>query len=337
MLQFLLIVIHIHRIIKKLEDMGWGDEIKNINDYSPTIFSRHPIINQPKDLTDRSAYDCLAFITSSNAISVWANNRSKLVEFMERCKADRLVRERRALLRGRIEIASNLVGKYAFNNPTQIIPEIADICLLSKELRDLILETDDTVILDESSFDNWLITLPDICQEWRRSKDAFLLQLLTSSTPDDRLGSSTKEADASQFDLATTYFGCKTCSGLILYPRILAHSCMTVPDTTRSALQVNLDTEELWRALLYSPWNNTGDKLWLHEEAFNAVREVVRATGNDPSVTTAFQMDLLDARFSCQVCFAGRFAMNWRGAVCILLCVCMLSHHELIYPTLGRT
>ncbi|KIM79605.1 hypothetical protein PILCRDRAFT_823142 [Piloderma croceum F 1598] len=285
-------------IIKKLEDRGWGDEIKNIHDYCPTIFSRHPIVNQPKDLTDR----------------IWANNRNKLVEFMERCKADRLVRERRALLRGRIEIVSILVGKYAFDNPTQIIPEIADICLLSKELRGLILETDAAVIMDESSFDSWLIALPHICQEWRRSKDAFLLQLLTSSTSASP-ASSTKEPDVSRFALATTYFGCKKCSGLILYPRILAHSCMTIHDTTRSALQVNLDTEELWRALLYSPWNHTGDKLWLHEEAFNAVREVVLATGNDPSVTTAFQMDQLDARFSCQVCFAGRFAMNWRSAV----------------------
>jgi len=240
---------------------------------------------------------------------------------MEKCKADRLARERRALLRARIDIVSNLVGKYAFDNPTQIIPEIADICLLSKELRDLILETDAALIVDESSFDNWLITLPDICQEWRRSKDAFLLQLLTSSTSDSP-ASSTNEPVVSRFDLATTYFGCKQCSGLILYPRILAHSCMTFSGMTRSTLQADLDTEELWRALIYSPWNHTGDKLRLHEEAFNAAREVVLAAGNDPLVTTASQMDQLDARFSCQVCFAGRFAMNWRGAVCILLFIC---------------
>jgi hypothetical protein len=243
---------------------------------------------------------------------------------MEKCKADRLARERSVLLHGRIDIVSNLVGKYAFDNPTEVIPEIADICLLSKELRDLILETDAAVIMDESSFDNWLITLPDICQEWRCSKAAFLLQLLTSSTSDSP-ASSTNQPDVSRLDLATTYFDCKRCSGLILYPRILAHSCMTISDTTRSALQVDVDTEELWRALLYSPWNHTGDKLRLHKQAFNAAREVVLATGNDPSVTTASQMDQLDARFSCQLCFAGRFAMNWRSAVCILLFVCVLS------------
>jgi len=46
-----------NRIIEKLEGLGWGDEIEELNEYNPIIFSRHPIVNQPKDLTDRSAYN----------------------------------------------------------------------------------------------------------------------------------------------------------------------------------------------------------------------------------------------------------------------------------------
>jgi hypothetical protein len=48
------------RIIEKLTDLGWGDEIEDLNDYDSSIFSRHPVVNQPKDLTERSAYDYFA-------------------------------------------------------------------------------------------------------------------------------------------------------------------------------------------------------------------------------------------------------------------------------------
>jgi hypothetical protein len=230
---------------------------------------------------------------------------------METCKADRLTRQRRALLRGRVEMASILIGKYTIENPTQIIPGVADICLMSKELRDVILESDPVVTVDESSFDNWLTSLPDICQAWRRSKDAFLANLLPSPA------SSIDDSDIHRFQLATTYFTCNECLGLILYPRILAHTCMT-SDTKRSASQVDLNVDELWNVVRSSPWNHIGDKVRLHEDAFNAARLVVLACGKDPAVTTAAQMDQLDARVECRSCSAGRIAMTWRAAVCIL-------------------
>ena len=43
--------------MEKLIGLGWGDEIENLNRYDPSLFSRHPVVNQPKDLTERSAYD----------------------------------------------------------------------------------------------------------------------------------------------------------------------------------------------------------------------------------------------------------------------------------------
>jgi hypothetical protein len=46
------------RIIQKLAELGWGDEIEYLLDYDPSIFARNAIVNQPKDLTERSTYAC---------------------------------------------------------------------------------------------------------------------------------------------------------------------------------------------------------------------------------------------------------------------------------------
>jgi hypothetical protein len=232
---------------------------------------------------------------------------------METCRTERLARERRSLVRQRIQMASILIGKYAVENPNQITPEIADICFMSKELRDLILESDPAVTVDEFSFSEWLVKLPEICQEWRCTKDTFLVNLLTSSTPG--FPSTADESDVSRLQLATTYFSCQGCHGLIPYPRILAHSCMMAS----GPLHDDLGVEELWTAIRRTPWNHTGDKIQLHELAFNAARQIVLVCGKDPAVVTVSQMDELDARVECQDGFAGRSAMTWRAAVRILL------------------
>jgi hypothetical protein len=44
------------RIIQKLAELGWDDEIEYLLDYDFSIFSRNAIVNQPKDLTERSMY-----------------------------------------------------------------------------------------------------------------------------------------------------------------------------------------------------------------------------------------------------------------------------------------
>jgi len=105
-------------IIVKLTELGWGDEIDALNEREPYVFIHHPIVYQPRDLTDR----------------IWSNNQQKLVEFLEQCKAERLARARRALIRSRIEKLTLYVGKYAAANSAEIIPGFADICFEMKEM-----------------------------------------------------------------------------------------------------------------------------------------------------------------------------------------------------------
>jgi hypothetical protein len=228
---------------------------------------------------------------------------------MQTCKAERLSRERRSTLRRRVEMVSILVGKYINENPAQIVPGVADICSMSEDLRDLILESDPAVTVDESSFTEWLLELPEICREWRRSKDTFLVGSLTASTPGSCPASTADEPDVSQLQLATTYFYCQTCQGPILYPRILAHSCLMKP----GPLEGHSTLQELWTAARRRPCNFTFDEIRFHREWFEAARQIVLACGQDPAVTTASLMDDLDARFECRFCY--RLAMTWRAAV----------------------
>lgn len=38
----------------KLQKGGWADEISTINKWFPNYFPDHPLVKQPKDLTERS-------------------------------------------------------------------------------------------------------------------------------------------------------------------------------------------------------------------------------------------------------------------------------------------
>jgi hypothetical protein len=243
---------------------------------------------------------------------VWYNNRSKLVELMEKCKAERLTRNRRSLLRKRTEMVAALVGKFAIENQIQFFPGVADICLISQELRKLILASDPTVAVDESSFSEWLLKLPELCRTWRRTQDTFLLKLLPLSTSESHPTGG--DSDVSRLQLATTYFNCQTCQCTILYPRILAHSCMTA----QMKIDADSNLKELWGAMRRMPWNYTGDKVRLHKEAYDAAHQIVLTCGKDPAATTASEMDELDVRVECVSCSRHRFAMTWRAGVSIL-------------------
>lgn len=47
------------KIIEKLTELGWDDEIRELMEYKPSKFTRHSIVNQPKDLTECSEYECI--------------------------------------------------------------------------------------------------------------------------------------------------------------------------------------------------------------------------------------------------------------------------------------
>lgn len=47
---------HICSIFERLRGLGWGNEIKKLNKWNPAILSSHPLIKQPKALTDRSEH-----------------------------------------------------------------------------------------------------------------------------------------------------------------------------------------------------------------------------------------------------------------------------------------
>jgi hypothetical protein len=283
-------------IVAKLTELGWGHELDELKKYGPSMFSRHAIVNQPRDLTER----------------IWANNQNKLIEFMETCKADRLAKERRALINSRINMVSRHVGKYTAAHPTEIIPGFADICFHMQGVRDLILSPPD-VDVNESSFAECMLELPAACQEWRHAKDAALLDLV--AIPKGIITSSSSEI--SPLQLAITYFRCCICDTIMHHPRALAHSCMVRPlesDPTPD----DEDLRALTKNLCARPWNYSGDRIVFDADCCSAAFSVIQATGMVEMTTTVAQMDDLDWRYECLVCLDQGVrlpAMDWRMAV----------------------
>lgn len=252
---------------------------------------------------------------------------------MAQCKADRLARVRRALIDSRIDMAAIHVGRYTAANPAEIIPGFGDVCFNMKEVRDLILTSAPDVEIDESSFTECMLKLPEFCRAWRTSKDAALLGLVAIPDPYSA-SSATATPDISPLQLAATYFQCRLCESAIHYPRILTHSCMTSITNPLQAdtLPADEDLQELALSLLRMPWNYSHDRIAFSEDYCYAAFFVVDATNKNVMTTTAAEMDELNGRYECLICLdAGRPEppMTWRAAVCIYFAidhVCILTY-----------
>lgn len=223
-----------------------------------------------------------------------------------------------------------------------IIPEPFDFCEHPpiKSLIDVGLYRDDYMDIDDTDFSP-IIAL--FFQEWRARIDRAMVHILL------KVERTTSPALVSDYDaivaaertlrLATTVFRCVRCTSdldipsgrrPLFYPKVLAHGCLTgkIPDKWCSELDHAPKPKMFWtdesRDLLHyksqrTAW--TAKSLCLDREAGVMVEAIVRVVGLDPNVTTAVEMDQLDARLGCLGC--GRIINNlimvqsfgWRSAV----------------------
>ncbi|KDQ60885.1 hypothetical protein JAAARDRAFT_77035 [Jaapia argillacea MUCL 33604] len=102
-------------ILKRLEGLGWGDDISKMNKQDHETFSRQHSVKQTRDLTDR----------------IWLNIKDGIIEFMQDLKEKRLNRERRERIHLRQKVVKTLLDQYSRTRPyEEIHPGLADVCLM---------------------------------------------------------------------------------------------------------------------------------------------------------------------------------------------------------------
>lgn len=313
--------------------------MEKLSDDRTKKFFSHKLVNQPKDLTDRSEFSiycvfCACLSRSDTIFKVWSNIQPTLVEFLSAEREKRLVIERNDALRDRYKLLNEVYEQHLASEAIDLIaPPIADIAR-SDPFRALINDTPFNVPLPAEEFTALAkLHLPTLITDWRTAKDAELVAILQPHIPHTT-------ARTEHLYLATTVFKCAydtgrrrywysshECNEPLTYPRVLAHTCTSLHDISGDRLALSSDEPPLdaemaaFYFLKSMPWNHkyAGDRIAFSTEGAATARAVVEACGLDPAVTTVEDMNKLDPLVKCRTCSdseKGRLIMRWMWAVC---------------------
>lgn len=324
------------RIIDRLTDLGWGEEIKKIPRHDD--LANHRLVKRPHLLTDR----------------IWKNISKPMVEYMEKMKANRLLREHAALVLVRKQPAINVLRGYKMSRLpcVDIMPEAVDFCAFHPVKQ--ILELPSDVNVTESSFDEVIPLLPNLIDEWRAKIKKHLLRKMTGEQKNeleriaimklcglsnDEVNLETEETEdemAERMKLAITVFKCRLCSptrhawidsdddfgyemndsfsdvlGILpptskplFYPKVFGHRCLTKPEGLGwlFGFSDGVDPSVKLDSLASERKRWTCEYLRLDKASRKIVEGVVKACGLDPATTTADTMDEFNPRLGCITC-----------------------------------
>ena len=281
-----------------MRELGYGLELEYSRMHSS--FTTHPLVNKPQELTSR----------------VWANIKPGIVDFMEKTREDRLKRHRVNIIHERLDRVRKLFDNYTAAEPQpSILPQVADINNMP-ECRALFLAAND-VEHSEQDFAHIASQLPELCERWRTVAEGELALLMSKGPASDRLAQPGQNRQ--KLELATTYFSSSCGCGVISYPRILVHECLTMNMDPWSDGDGENAIIGNWDAF-GQPWSVGLEGFVYAEDVSAAVRCLLATCSLDPDNTTAKEMDERDSRFSCENCWSrdeGALVMTWRMAVCI--------------------
>ncbi|RDB21225.1 hypothetical protein Hypma_011758 [Hypsizygus marmoreus] len=285
------------KIFARLADLGYGEEVRRLNEIDPRILSAHPPIKQAKELTERS----------------WAAMLPGLVEIMEDAREKMLQKQRKSLLKKRLKLVTSIIEKFADTLlPTEAVLGPADVCSLP-HVKAMVEEASLDAYINEEGFADLASQIPRLHDDWLLMKNRELVALMPRASTNNR----TPEADEFyRLKLATTFFQCCDCIEPISYPRVLAHHCLAM-------LRVGNRNREDDVALIYKnldsqPWNLGGGKVSYFNAAETSAGPVIEACGMNVEITTADDMDQLGSWLECLRCshpVKGRSVFTWKPAI----------------------
>lgn len=235
---------------------------------------------------------------------------------MEEKKAERIKEEHLALVEERQKMFVSVIREYAHKQYPEVIPPTADI-FYGIDGVDAIIDAQSDAPATAESFSQIIERLPAFVKEWRRARDIELLSLLPTRITGN---SSTQEDNFSKLHLSTTFFKCSNCCSSISYPRVLAHSCLSLPCAPIRNTNTDIDQLYLYTQICSSPWNS-GRQIRFANKVHTVARDIVRRCGLDPDTATVSDMDAGDYWLECQDCSepgVNRVVMRWSTAVVMM-------------------
>ncbi|GJE96368.1 hypothetical protein PsYK624_125630 [Phanerochaete sordida] len=298
-------------IVKKLEELGWGEELEHMQHDDYESLRCHTDIWKAQELTDR----------------VWDRICPRIEKYVGEIRDERLATDRYLVLKPRFELFVDWYHTwFAEQEDKGILPRPGEI-LRREEIVHLLDRPED---IDFGDIELWFHgKLPEWTQQWRDSCEDQLRAIVRGSPEyQDKL-----PADVDPLTLASVAFDCKYCARYRsdapllppLPPYTTAHECLTRPsevlasnDTVEQAVLAAARCADQDQASLgYMPWSSEGLTIGVwHRRAC----EVIRAAGKDPLTTTREEMDALEVRFWCRPCLQDcheekRQVMGWRDAI----------------------
>ncbi|KAJ7591656.1 hypothetical protein C8J56DRAFT_936111 [Mycena floridula] len=284
--------------VRRREDVqaiGWGPEIKKMSKKEKRDWQDHKLVNQPKDITDRS----------------WNNMQSAMVEIMEAQKVLRLKREKATIMMDRYSGLQYLYSDFLNDREEEedgeeiARPGLGDVFTWPVFAK-LLNETPINKVLTLADFDPGFESLPKLISQWQQKALHKLRRLLQKSLPD---------ATAKDVMLAKTIFTCNHCNEPLWYPRTLTHGCLSINDR-RILAQNNQYSFDPFEVLGWKSWDVNGLK-YSKSASRNAVK-VIEQFGLDPEEATAEDLDEEDLLLECEECESeteGRLLMRWQRAL----------------------
>ncbi|KAF8968282.1 hypothetical protein BDZ97DRAFT_1755332 [Flammula alnicola] len=292
-------------VVERLKKLGWGDELAKMSDEVQPQHTHTVTKACQKDLTER----------------VLLNLEQYLITFMERSKAVRLARERKALLSLRLPVLNAVRNDWVASLPGNVVfPATCDL-FLDPLVQDIISNIPATATFTKDDLQPVVDKFSEITLRWRQDIDSQLLTLITEA-----YGSHHSFDPQTVFDLATTFFSCNACTYSskdvqhMRYPRVLIHACASTTSRNFGEQEGrDIDTDERIVADILSQgfWNRRRCISFVRDD-LQLIGDVVEMCGFDRNTTTAQQMDVVNPIIECIACndiHQGRATMTWAGVI----------------------
>ncbi|KAF7295468.1 F-box domain-containing protein [Mycena indigotica] len=295
-------------ICRRLEQMGYREQVEYINSSSPTILSEHPLVKSVEMLTDEGTTTVLDFgLQLIHALPDWRLIQPTLSQLMQEITGKMERKKRKVLLKTRQRHFLEVLKSYLAERPfDEINPRAIDFCVMPS-VKVILLDRSKTAYTSEESFESLVADLPELSEDWRLAKMQHLLTLLPSG----------ESKNPTILERATTFFRCTECSEPIGYPRVLAHACLTTLGHGHRNRDEDDDEIQLYSNLDSEPWDVDGQRISYFPEAVASAVAIVRACELDVVRTTLQDMEDVRAWLECLSCRhkSGKSVFRWRKAI----------------------
>ncbi|KAI0797802.1 hypothetical protein C8Q75DRAFT_801719 [Abortiporus biennis] len=281
-------------VVGKLQALGWEAELEDMKANNYYKLAEHVLVRTTKKMNDKA----------------WEAIRDRIVEFMQTCRKDRLVSQRRKQLKTRLGWLAGLLTSLRDGNRTtssDLKPHFIDYALMP-EFRELG-EAPSNAHITKASYEVLRDMVPTFENRWREQIDTQLIHLICTSmnipfNNDPRY-------------LAILHFDCTSCRRRGLqYPHVIAHDCLhgrywsPYNDKEDSSYYYEDVAQDVWHS---RPWTRNLIVSRVTERA----KPVIRAFGKDPLKVSFLDMDDLDGRVICKTCSRSEVSLicGWRTAI----------------------